>query len=235
MGNYANDFELSNRLYYKDLKDFKGLTKKDEYSLIESYRNNNDIIARNKLVTSNLKFVVDIAKKYKGRGLPFGDLVSEGNMGLMHAIEKFDEKRNNKIISYSVWWIRQYIKDAISKNNLLPPSDLPTDNSSDAIMEDDLACDENNTYNSLPFIDNNNHIENNEHIEIINNLLTCLNKREQEIIISYFGLKNSKELTLEEIGKKYNLTKERVRQIKEVAMKKMRSNMLLMEDKSYKY
>ena len=85
-------------------------------------------------------------------------------------------------------------------------------------MEDDLTCDENNTYNSLPFIDDNNHIENNEHAEIINNLLTCLNKREQEIIISYFGLKNSKELTLEEIGKKYNLTKERVRQIKEVAM-----------------
>lgn len=229
MNNYVNDFDKSNKLYYKDLKKYKPLDKQTEKKLFLEFKNNNDLSARNQLITSNLKFVVDIAKQYKGHGLSFGDLVSEGNMGLLKAIDKFDEKKDTKIISYGVWWIRQYIKDAINRKKNMPIDELPEDNEKQVSDDDLLYNDEDNIKKS--FLDNDETYENNDDVEAVKKLLSFLTERERNVIISYFGLNGEEQKTLEEIGIKYNLTKERVRQIKEVALKKLRSNVLLIGNK----
>lgn len=229
MNSYVNDFNNINKIYYNELKKFKPLDKNKEISLFLKYKNNNDISARNELITSNLKFVVDIAKKYKGHGLSFGDLVSEGNIGLLKAIDRFDEKRDTKIISYGVWWIRQTIKEAIAKKNNIQADDLPEDHEKQVNDDDLYNRQDENEFNSL--FENDDHYTNTNNIEIVNKLLNSLDEREKEIIISYFGLYDNDQLTLEEIGVKYDLTKERVRQIKEVALKKLRSNALIIDDK----
>lgn len=229
MNNYVNDFDKSNKLYYKDLKKYKPLDKQTERKLFLKFKNNNDLSARNQLITSNLKFVVDIAKQYKGHGLSFGDLVSEGNMGLLKAIDKFDEKKDTKIISYGVWWIRQYIKDAINRKKNMPIDELPEDNEKQVFDDDLLYNDEDNIKKS--FLDNDETYENNDDAEAVKKLLSFLTERERNVIILYFGLNGEEQKTLEEIGIKYNLTKERVRQIKEVALKKLRSNVLLIGNK----
>ena len=229
MNSYANDFNNINRLYYNELKKFKPLDKNKEISLFLKYKNNNDISARNELITSNLKFVVDIAKRYKGHGLSFGDLVSEGNIGLLKAIDRFDEKKDTKIISYGVWWIRQTIKEAIAKKNNIQADDLPEDHEKQVNDDDLYNHQDENEFNSL--FENDDYYTNSSNVEIVNKLLDSLDEREKEIIISYFGLYDNDQLTLEEIGIKYDLTKERVRQIKEVALKKLRSNALIIDDK----
>lgn len=229
MNNYVNDFDKSNKIYYKELKKYKPLDKQTEKKLFLKFKNNNDLSARNELITSNLKFVVDIAKQYKGYGLSFGDLVSEGNMGLLKAIDKFDEKKDTKIISYGVWWIRQYIKDAINRKKNLPIDELPEDNEKQVIDDDLNYSDDENIKKS--FVNDEETYENNGDVDAINKLLSFLTDRERIIISYYFGLDGKEEKTLEEIGIKCNLTKERVRQIKEVALKKLRSNVLLIGNK----
>lgn len=221
---YANDFEKSNKIYYDDLKDYKPLSKIEERRLCKRFKLNNDLNARDQLIKSNLKFVVDIAKKYKGYGLPFGDIVAEGNLGLIKALDKFDYEKNVKIISFGVWWIRQYIKDAINKKRMMASDELP--NEINSSLNEDSFNDNSDIENDFQlddaFLDKEKNYLENEKTKIIGNLLSKLNERECEIIKSYFGF-NSEPLTLEEIGKKYSLTKERVRQIKSVAMKKLRS------------
>lgn len=224
---YVNDFEQNNKTYYNELKKYKPLTKIEERKLCKRFKTKNDIIARDKLITSNLKFVVDVAKNYKGHGLAFADLVAEGNMGLLKALDKFDYKKDVKFISYGVWWIKQYIREAINKKKMLPSDELPTD--FDKPINDDEIDIKDECINNT-FIDNSKKSYDEDEVQIVNDLLQVLNPRECEIIKSYFGL-NSDEMTLEEIGQKYKLTKERVRQIKEKALTKLRSNMLLIEDK----
>lgn len=228
---YVNDFDNNNKIYYNDLKNFKPLTKSEERKLCKQYKFNNDISARNKLITSNLKFVVDIAKKYKGYGISFGDLVAEGNMGLIKALDKFDYNKDVKVISFGVWWIRQYIKEAINRKNSVAYDELP--NEIGPTVNDDYDDDQIIQNNNKPeaFLDNDNVKCENENNKLITDLLKNLNERECDIVKSYFGI-DTKELTLEEIGLKYNLTKERVRQIKAVAMKKLRS--LALERDLYK-
>lgn len=222
---YANDFEDGNKVYYNDIKKYKPLSKSEEKKLFKRYKFENDLSARDKLVTSNLKFVVDIAKLYKGRGLPFADLVSEGNLGLMKAIDKFEYEKDFKLISYGVWWIKAYIQDAINKKKMISSDDLPSD--TDKPIDEDGDDKSNEMITDIKFIEEENE-SNNENVVIIDELLGILNKRETDIIKSYFGI-GGDALTLDEIGLKYRLTKERVRQIKESAMRKLRSNILLLE------
>lgn len=224
---YINDFDQNNKTYYNELKKYKPLTKVEEKKLCKRFKTKNDLGARDQLLTSNLKFVVDVAKNYKGRGLAFADLVAEGNMGLLKALDKFDYKKDVKFISYGVWWIKQYIRDAINKSKLMPCDELPND-FENPINDDEI--DSKDEYVNSTFIDNSKKSYDEDEIQIVNDLLTVLNPRECEIIKSYFGIDNE-EMTLEEIGQKYKLTKERVRQIKEKALTKLRSNMLLIEDK----
>ena len=101
----VNDFEQSSQIYFNEISGFKSLSKEEEYSLWEQYRKNNDLSARDKLIKSNLKFVVSVARSYQGLGLSYSDLIAEGNYGLMKAIDKFDYEKGYKTISYSVWRI----------------------------------------------------------------------------------------------------------------------------------
>ena len=118
MNQYVNDFTRTTQLYFDDLKKYKPLTKAKEKRLLKLSKKGN-VKAKNEILESNLKFVFDVAKHYTGRGLSISELISEGNRGLVKAIDKFDEAKDVKFISYAVWWIRQSMFEAIKKKKLL--------------------------------------------------------------------------------------------------------------------
>ena len=212
----VDDFERSSQNYYQEISTFTPLTKKEEQKLWARYKKYHDLGARNKIIESNLKFVASIAKSYRGRGLSYPELVAEGNFGLLKALDKFEGKRGNKLTSYSVWWIRQSILDAINRRNAANQEDFPADyeeplnneetNAKEVVMPDAFV-EEERTDDAKP---------------IARLLLSTLNNREYEIIARYYGLDGYDSETLEEIGDSMGLTKERVRQISQKALVKMR-------------
>lgn len=223
----VSDYEQSTGAYLKEIGGFKPLTKKDEMKLWRRLKKNpDDIDAKNKLITSNLKFVVSVANSYKGRGLSMSDLVAEGNIGLLKAYTKFDPKRDVKFISYSVHWIRQSILEALQKRNSIDSEDLPLDYEKQESGVDEDYIESDNTPNLVNFIENvsDNEMErSSKQKQALRTLFTSLTEREENIIVRYFGINGHDGETLEEIGNTMNLTKERVRQIKEDGMKKLRS------------
>ena len=110
--------------YFNEIKKFRPLSKKEEYKLIDEVQNGNEV-ALKKLVESNLKFVVSIAKKYRKSGVCFSDLISEGNIGLIKAAHKFDKSKGTKFITYAVWWVKSCIQDCIE--NYKKQSEFSTD------------------------------------------------------------------------------------------------------------
>lgn len=100
-------------LYLSDLREHELLSKEEEFELLKRIKENNDEEAKNKLILSNLRLVISVAKKSLGNGLPLIDLISEGNIGLLKAIEKFDRSKGHRFSTYAVWWIRQSIKKSI--------------------------------------------------------------------------------------------------------------------------
>ena len=143
----------------------------------------------------------------------------------MRAMEKFDYEKGYRTISYSVWWIRQAILEALTERNLLKGDELPVNKENTTEKEDD-ASNHNGTQTEMEDSDYKNYLKNEEMKSAICVLMKCLTEREQNILSKYYGLNSEKELTLEEIGKTINLTKERVRQIKEKALKKLRAEAL---------
>lgn len=217
----GTEHERSVTTYFKEVAGYKALSHEEEYELWRKYKYEGDLNARDTLISANLKFVASIAKQYQGRGLSYADLVAEGNMGLIRALDKFDGERGYKIISYSVWWIRQSILEALSKRNASNGEDLPNDYEKPLATDDDDYKTEMGDEAYL-----NDGIEPNREIEraeAIKFLMEYLNQRERNIITKYYGLDGNKPKTLEEIGMEYGLTKERIRQIKNTSFKKMRS------------
>lgn len=225
MENDVTEIDDTVKEYMKTLKGFKSLSKEEEHELLESYRKHNDVAARNKLITSNLKYACKLASGYRGRGIPFSELISEANDGLIHAIDEFDIERDVKLFSYAKWWIMQRMQDAIDKKNKYHMEDLPVDTESQTLNDDDVLIKECNR--NEEFVDEIFNYEEPDTKKIITQLLDILGEREREIIKMYYGIGYSKSHNLEEVGEAFNLTKERIRQIIEKSFLKLRSEALL--------
>jgi RNA polymerase primary sigma factor len=254
--------------YLREIGNVPLLTSEEEVQLAVRIRNG-DQEALERLTTANLRFVVSITKQYLNRGLSFGDLINEGNLGLIKAAKRFDETRGFRFISYAVWWIRQSVMQALteqsrvvrlplnrvgalnkiskafssleqeyerapSTNEIAEALDMSAyevaDNlknsnrhfSLDAPMaqgEDksllDVIEDSHQPSPDDPLVDESLKNE-------VRRVLRDLPNREAEVIKMYFGLEGARGLNLEEIGQEFNLTRERVRQIKEKGLRKLR-------------
>lgn len=218
---YEHVQELST--YFNDIQNIRQLTRREERILSEKIQKG-DEQALNKLVYHNLRFVVNIAKNYRNSNVPFADIISEGNLGLIRAAHKFDSTKGVKFISYAVWWIKNSINECIEKYN--------RDN--ETLSYDDY------TINKCTDLDNKFEQINEDFEEKINNiqsrkdaiesLMKCLHEREIKILTLFFGLNGGKEMTLEEVGKEMCLTNERVRQIKDSALSKLKCEVLTYSD-----
>jgi RNA polymerase primary sigma factor len=254
--------------YLEEIGGFSPLRPEEEIDLARRIRRG-DEEALDKLVKANLRFVISVAKEYQGQGLPLQDLISEGNLGLIKAAQRFDETRGFKFISYAVWWIRQSILQALAEQSRvvrLPLNRVGAINKigraleslekvfgREPSMEEVATKMEMSTFEvadvlktsarhlSLdePFKEEDGNslldvIESDrysppdsllmkESLQVeIDKILTTLKPREAEIIRLYFGLEGDRPLTLEEIGEHFRLTRERVRQIKEKALRRLR-------------
>ena len=254
--------------YWRDIQHFEPLSRQREGELFGLARQG-DQQAIDELVQANLRFVVRIAKEYNGRGLSFIELISEGNVGLIEAIKRFDETRGFKFITYAVWWIRQAILKAVAEGSKIarPPisqiSDLqkvekrtnslsqqlgrtPTldeitadteispertrnalwASSGDLSLDGPAFADEDQphiAYLQDKHIDLEGDLESQLLKETLKRCLGILDKREDYIIRCYFGLGNSEDFTLQEIGVHLGLTRERVRQLRDRALAKLRA------------
>jgi len=239
-----------------------------------------DHIALEKLTKANLRFVVSVAKQYQNNGLTLGDLINEGNLGLIKAAKRFDETRGFKFISYAVWWIRQSIMQALAEQSRIVRlplnrvgslnkisktfSDLEQrfqrEPSTEELAEvlqitleevaDTMKISGRHVSMDAPFAQG----EENSLLDVLENeseetpdsglmidslrrevqrALSTLTQRESDVIAFYFGLNGEHAMTLEEIGEKFNLTRERVRQIKEKATRRLRNNSRSKTLKSY--
>ena len=230
-----------------------------------------DMLAQEQLIKANLRFVVSVAKQFQNQGLSLGDLINEGNIGLIKAAQRFDETRGFKFISYAVWWVRQSIMQAIADQSRVVR--LPLNRVGNLTKISKAYRDLEQEYERKPTTEelaqilemsaeevayalqiSGRHVsmdaplksgdENkNSLIDVLPNdeqplpdkelmkeslkrevqdVLSTLSEREAEVIKLYFGLNKEHSLTLEEIGERFNLTRERVRQIKEKAIRRLR-------------
>ena len=266
------DVNRSLSRYLEEIGEYEPLKPKEEVrlaKLVRSEDKNKSLKALKKLTQSNLRFVVSVAKKYQGQGLPLTDLINEGNLGLIKAATRFDETRGFKFISYAVWWIRQSILQALAEHSrivrlplnrvgtiskvtkianrleqdierqpneveIAEKLEMKPEEISDLIMisKRQSSLDEpfrNGEKNSLIDIvedEGQSPLDNNLMFESLKNeiaaALDMLTDREREIIRMYFGIEREFPLTLNEIGEQFNVTRERVRQIKEIAIRRLR-------------
>lgn len=253
--------------YYKEIGEVKLLSPGEEIDLAIRIKQN-DQAALDKLVNSNLRFVVSVAKSYQNHGLSLEDLINEGNLGLVKAAHRFDETRGFKFISYAVWWIRQSILQAIAEKTRMIRLPLnrvgtltkiskvynrleqeleraPTTDEVSNMLDidsDDISYTINkstrvvsldsplisNTHSRLVDVIEDDEEEKPDSLLMdhslkneISYILKDLTRREAKILKLYFGLDGEKPHTLEDVGREFKLTRERIRQIKEKALKKL--------------
>lgn len=225
MDNKKNlDIDDGVKEYFKQLKKYKPLTKENEKKLLIKYHNDGNMMARDLLIKSNLKYAYSIANNYRGRGVSLSELISEANNGLMDAIDKFDLSKDVKVITYAKWWILQRINNYILSVNKIKSDDLPNDYEKIDAIDDDYVIP--SSYIIDSDIDEKN--IDNDRKEYIKTILSSLTEREKDIINMYYGIEGS-QYNLEEIGECYGLTKERIRQIIETSIKKIRTNALVIK------
>jgi len=253
----------------RQLKISKQITNRESQSLDKYLQEIGDQLALERLTKANLRFVVSVAKQYQNQGLSLGDLINEGNLGLIKAAQRFDETRGFKFISYAVWWIRQSILQALAEQSRIVRLPLnrvgslnkisktfseleqrferePSPEELAEVLEisagevvDTLKISGRHVSMDAPFVQG----EENSLLDVLENdgedkpdsglvneslrkevqrALSTLTQREADVITLYFGLDGNHAMTLEEIGEKFNLTRERVRQIKEKAIRRLR-------------
>ncbi|HEY4197034.1 MAG TPA: RNA polymerase sigma factor RpoD/SigA [Mucilaginibacter sp.] len=254
--------------YLSDIAKIPMVTPQEEVILTQKIREG-DQAALERLATANLRFVVSVAKQYESSGMTLGDLINEGNLGLVKAAKRFDETKGFKFISYAVWWIRQSIMQAIGEHSRMiripanKVGDLSKISKAASKLEqqlervatteeiaESLELSEEKVITALasggkhmsfdaPF----NSEEDNTLLDVLQNNepgtdrgvmeqslrnelgrgLKMLDQRERDIVALFFGL-GGQPMSLEEIGEKYNLTRERVRQIKDKAIIRLRQD-----------
>ena len=256
--------------YLNEISKVPMIDAQEEVQLAQRIREG-DQAALEKLVNANLRFVVSVSKQYQNQGLTLGDLINEGNMGLIKAAKRFDETRGFKLISYAVWWIRQSILQALADQSRIvrlplnkvgslgritqasarleqelerePTPQEIADSLDIAITEVEnalrssgrhlsidapLAEGEDNTL--LGVLDNNDEpnpdmpLLNESLQNEINRVISTLSDKERDVLKYYFGLDGNPAHTLEDISDKVGLTRERVRQIKEKALRRLRKS-----------
>jgi RNA polymerase primary sigma factor len=233
MNTYVNDFTTTVKKYHKGLTKYKPLSRVRESELLKKAQKN-DMFARQEILESNLRFVFNVANKYKGKGVPMEDLISEGNVGLVTAIDRFDEKKDVKFISYAVWWIKQSIQDCIKKNSYKNEFEEYADDSlssNDKIKSSDEELSKDITNLSFVVeeeISSKKELDTNQKY-IISKLLKKLDDKGQYVMKAYYGI-DQNPMTLEDIGDELGLSKERIRQIREKSLKFLRTEIMLMDD-----
>jgi RNA polymerase primary sigma factor len=240
--------------YLRDIRKIKVLTPEREKELSkimtsEGITQEEKQKIEKELVEGNLRFVITIAKQYQNQGMELPDLIAEGNFGLIKAIKNFDWTKENRFISYAVWWIRQTILQSLNENarTIRLPVNIVQEIQKEKKKNDDGNSDVSEKLSSLPsivYLDNTINEDGDCLIDVVMDentispdyifntkeelnkrmlsILTILDDREKIIVEDYFGL-NGNSKTLEEIGEDLDLTKERVRQIKERALRKLRN------------
>lgn len=240
-----NDFTESVKTYYQDLRNYSPLPKDEERRLMMLAKEG-DIDARNKIVSSNLRFVFDTAKKYRGQGVDIADLISEGNKGILKAIDKFDMTRDVKFFTYAVWWIRQHMLAAIEEKR--------DKDANEVNFDDEFPGEKQSIYNICCHDDDDTsfYYEGNDIADkcydacgdgedeaqkqfVVQKLLARLDENERFVIKKYFGIdsEDEKPLKLEEISGELNLSTERVRQIKVKAIKMMRTEVFNIREANF--
>ena len=271
----AIDLESSDALnyYLAQLRETPLLSKEQEEELFHRLQNSEDVDAARKLVMSHLRFVVHIAKSYKGYGLPLLDIIQEGNVGLMKAVKKFDPSKKVRLLSFAIYWIRAEIHEFVLKNwrivkvattkaqrklffklrskktssNWLSEqeandiaSELNVDSNTVKLMEsrlsgtdvafDPIEEDENApagylTQNTNPLSVLETQDSNDDSSKKLNLALNKLDERSRDIILQRFL--SEKKPTLDELSKKYCVSKERIRQIEEKSLNTLKETILL--------
>lgn len=262
------DSDTGFQLYLREIAQFPLLTVKEEVQLARKIKRG-DQEARSRMVRCNLRLVVKIARDYSNYGLPLLDLISEGNIGLMKAVERFDPKKGGKLSTYAAWWIKQSIKRALanqSKTIRLPvhlvdkiakmrrvsmqmTEELGREPSDDELAEEvglspskvtalksaairptsldqPIGDDDSTQFGDLvgdteaqdPF----EMLRDKDLRDEVGDLLDVLDDRERRIINCRFGLDGKKAKTLEEVGVKFGVTRERIRQLQNIALNKLR-------------
>ena len=263
-----HDGDSAIRLYLREIGQVKLLTPQEEIELAAKIKKG-DKKAREHMIKANLRLVVKIARDYEGIGLPLLDLISEGNIGLMKAVERFDPAKGGKLSTYGSWWIKQSIKRALanqSKTIRLPvhlvdkiskmrrtamklQEDLgrePTDEElaaelgttaarvtqmrtasiRPASLDAPVGDDGSNSYSEM--VEDERAVNPYEELEektvtgMLQDMVKHLDDREATILRYRFGLDGGNERTLEEVGEKFGVTRERVRQIQNLALRKLR-------------
>ncbi|MCL2411648.1 MAG: RNA polymerase sigma factor RpoD/SigA [Treponema sp.] len=256
-------------LYFDEINQIPILTREQEEEAAREASKGNTA-AREKLINANLRFVVSIAKKYQGFGMPLEDLISEGNIGLLSAVDRFDVEKGYHFISYAVWWIRQAIMSALYEKSRMIR--LPVNRATELVKIEKtrkmlrgnysfgeeineitklLNMDKDHVYNLLNLsrdmisldvpvsddkalrlkdsIEDYTHLSPDAFVEIksmendIEEILSTLKDDEAYVIRWHFGLGQRTPMSLREIGERCNLSKERIRQIEEKALSRLRN------------
>lgn len=265
-GSYDGDTAI--KLYLREIGQVKLLTPQEEIELAARIKKG-DKKAREQMIKANLRLVVKIAHDYEGLGLPLLDLINEGNIGLMKAVERFDPAKGGKLSTYGSWWIKQSIKRALanqSKTIRLPvhlvdkiskmrrtamrlqevfgrePTDeelgeelgisasrvaqLRTAAIRPASLDAPIGDDDSNNFAEVVQDENADtpyeHLEEKTVTRMLQEMVKTLDEREATILRYRFGLDGGPEKTLEEVGQKFGVTRERVRQIQNIALAKLR-------------
>ncbi len=266
MATFESDSSL--RLYLREISKTELLTPEEEIELAERIKQG-DKQARTHMIRANLRLVVKIAQDYSNYGLPLADLISEGNIGLMKAVERFDPNKGGKLSTYGSWWIKQSIKRALanqSKTIRLPVHMVdkiarmrrisamlaeslgrePTDEelseelgiprkklallkqaatrptSLNAPVYDDNSGDYGDLIGDEHAVNPFDALDNKTMHGELDELLELLDERESRIIGARFGLDGKKPMTLEQVGLEFGVTRERIRQLQNMALTKMR-------------